>query len=63
VLNLSKTDLGMIAYDISDAIAKGEWPGIDVSSSDILPYLPDFLTKVVAHSVAAETQEGSAKHG
>jgi hypothetical protein len=51
---LSDKDLALIAYDISDAIAKGEWPGIDVSSEDILPYLPEFLSKIIAHSETSE---------
>jgi hypothetical protein len=51
---LSNKDLTLIAYDISEAIAKGEWAGIDVSSEDILPYLPEFLSRIVAHSETSE---------
>ena len=50
-------DLELLAYDISDAIAKGEWPGIDVSSEDILPYLPQFLAHVIKHSEETSTDD------
>lgn len=55
---LSDRDTEQIAYDISEAIAKGEWPQIDVCAADILPFLPEFLLKITSYSAAVERLGG-----
>jgi len=55
---LSDRDTEMIAHDISEALAKGEWPQIDVCSADILPFLPEFLLKITSYAAAVERLGG-----
>jgi hypothetical protein len=60
-IELSDQTLETVAYDISEALAKGEWPEIDVCPADILPFLPEFLTKITSYSAAVERLGGRDK--
>lgn len=44
-------DLDLMAWDISDAIAKGDH-GIDVGLGDIRPALPAFIAAILANAGA-----------
>jgi hypothetical protein len=50
-------NMGLLAYDISEAIDHGEYPGLDdISFSEIEPNLPAFLAACLATAAEAEDQ-------
>ncbi len=56
--NLTDSTLAILAWDISDAIAKTtDEHGIDVGMDAIAPALADFLSDVLAYAREAETAQ------
>lgn len=50
---LTSADLDLLAYDVADAIDRGDYR-LDVSQSDIRAALPAFLEQIQQNTVATD---------